>query len=672
MEHDTARPRPKRSGNESTAGSHFADPRWASLSPGDPVADDDLSCPACGVDLGGSERFATFRVCPRCHRHFPMPARERLRLLVDPDSFVETNAALVSVDPLVFRDLLPLPDRLAEARERAGATGPGGGLGAAVVTGIGAIGGREAVLVVLDHAYLGGSIGLVAGEKVVLAMELAAARRLPLIALCAAGGARTEAGMLSLVQLAKTAAAATRLHRSGVPFVSLLAHPTTGGVYAGLANQADLILAEPGAQIGFGAGLTRGPAVDPGAETNTAELLLTRGLVDAVVDRARLRNTLASLLGLFADRGAFRPAAQPPPLITAGHPSAWQAAGFARHPDRPTALDYVRRLIADFIELHGDRIAADDPAVVAGLGRLGGVPVAVVAQERGRGDDAARRNGGRAGPAGYRKAVRLMRLAGHLELPIVTLVDTPGAASGAEAEAGGIGLAVAQALGLMSILPVPIVSVVVGEGGGAGALALGVGDRILMQEHAVYSVTGPDAAAPVPYPGAEPDETGERSTASSKLTAGECRRLGIVDVVVPEPAPAAHADPEAAARLLGAALSHAHSELSGIGPRRLLDERARKVRGLGQTTPEGRELARREVRELQELQRTLARSWGDLRERWEERQRSRPRFHLPRPGRALHRPDLADLAGRLAARHGAGGARSRGRSDREADGDAGS
>lgn len=618
-----------------------------------------LACPTCGVDLAGTDGFERFRVCPLCHRHFPLPTRERLTLLVDPDSFAETNAALVSVDPLVFRDLLPYPDRLVEARKRSAASawgdpasvsGPGSGLGEAIVTGIGSIDQRDAVLIVLDHAFLGGSIGLVAGEKVVLAMELAATRRLPLIALCAAGGARTQTGLLSLVQLPKIAAAASRLHRAGIPFVSVLAHPTTGGVYAGLANQADIVLAEPGAQIGFGAAVARGAAADPGTETNTAEILLARGLVDAVVDRARLRSTLGTLLKLFADRGAFRPLPSAPAPAVAARGAAespsWEAARYVHHPDRPTALDYVRRLVVDWVELHGDRVTDDDPAIVCGLGNIGGVSVAVVAQERGRGEDTILRRNGRVGPAGFRKAIRVMRLAGHLELPILTVIDTPGPARGTDAEAGGIGVALGQALGVLTILPVPMVSVVIGEGGGVGAVALGVGDRSLMLEQAVYSV--PAIEGSVAFAGAE------AGAASSNLTARDCHRLGLVDILVAEPEPAAHADPDAAARLLGAAIEHAFAELAGIGPRRLLHDRARKVRCLGQTTPEGREAARREVRELQELHSTLTRSLLDWRERWDIRRGGLPRLHFPpRPNLptlpTLHRPDLAELAGRFAS-----------------------
>jgi acetyl-CoA carboxylase carboxyl transferase subunit beta len=464
------------------------------------------------------------------------------------------------------------------------------------------------------------------------------------------------------VQLPKIAAAAARLHRGGVPFVSVLLHPTTGGVYAGLANQADFIFAEPGAQIGFGAGGPRGPGAERRTATSPAESLLGHGLVDAVVPRARLRPTLKTLLALFADRGAFQPvapaspAAAPPlsgPAIA--RQPAWEEAAFARHPDRPTALDFVHRITVDFIELHGDRLSADDPAIVCGLARLGGIPVAIVGQERGRGEDAVRRRA-RGGPGGYRKATRVMRLAAHLELPIIVFIDAPGDSLEPAAESGGIGVAVAQALGLTSLLPVPIVTVVLGEASGIGAIALGVGDRMLMLEHAIYSVTGQESGAPFPHPGApwafDPvHPRGERVAPALTLTARECLRLGVVDGLVSEPDPAAHADPAAAAHALAAALARALGELSGIGPRRLLDERARRVRGLGQSTPEGREAARREVRELQEVQRALTRSLGELRERWEARQRELPRLQLPSLALpSLQRSDLADLAARLVAR----------------------
>ena len=624
---------------------HFAD--QGIIAPEPFIIEESLACSSCGGELSGADVFETYSVCPGCHRHFPLPARERLRLLLDVESFRETNAALVSLDPLVFRDLLPVPDRLAEAAERFGG-GPGGGVSEAVVTGTGTIGGHETVLIVLDHAFLGAGIGPVAGEKILLAMENAAARRLPLLAICTAGGARTQEGLLGLIQAPKIAAAAARLHRAGVPFVSVLAHPATGAAWAALANQADIILAEPGARVGLGGRLT-------GEATETSEGLLARGTIDGIVGRTELRATLTTLLGLFADRGEYRPSSSPVPRLPSpasiGEPIAarrraagWEEMSFARHPERPSAGEYIARIVTHWLALHGDRTGGDDPAIVAGLGRIAGIPVALIAGERGL----------PAGAGAFRKAARVLRLAGHLELPVVVLVDTPGLDTRPTGEPAQTAAALAAVTGLTGMLPVPVVSAVIGEAAGAAGVALGIGDRILMQEHAVYTVGGAEGTD---------RRAAEPLAASRTLTAAECRRLGVADVVVPEPRPAAHADPELAAHLLTAAIAAALSELASTGPRRLLDDRAAKLRTLGQTTPEGREAARREVRELQDLQRTLARSLGDLRERLEDHglpkglqlpalpMRGRIPFDpstLPTVERA--RSELAERAVRLTAR----------------------
>jgi hypothetical protein len=288
--------------------------------------------------------------------------------------------------------------------------------------------------------------------------------------------------------------------------------------------------------------------------------------------------------------------------------------------------------------------------MIAGLGRIGGIPAAFIAGERGQ----------PAGAGAFRKAERVLRLAGHLELPVIALVDTPGLDSRPGNDSAQTAAALAGVIGLTSLLPVPIVSVVIGEAAGAAGVALGIGDRILMQEHAVYTVGGAEGTD---------RRAAEPLAASRTLTAAECRRLGVADTIIPEPGPAAHADPEGASRALGAAITTALADLAGVGPRRLLDDRATKLRTLGQTTPEGREAARREIRELQELQRTLARSLGDLRERLEEHGLPR-NLHLPQlpaPVRSrVHidtsglptvewaRAELADRAVRLSVwrRHG--------------------
>ncbi|MBA2519160.1 MAG: acetyl-CoA carboxylase carboxyl transferase subunit beta [Chloroflexia bacterium] len=675
MGHETGRPAPavsRHTTNDAPAAA--TDPRWAALAErAERERDDPLACPSCGVNLLGLDAFDTYRVCSGCRRHFPLPALERLYLLVEAGTFVETSGVLVSVDPLIFRDLLPFPDRFEQRRER---TGPGAGVGEAVITGTGRIGGHEAVLLVLDHTYLGGNLGPVAAEKVVLAMELATARRLPLVALCAAsypgfrGGddPRLQAGILSLAQWPKIAAAAARLHVAAVPFIALLAHPTTGGVYAGLGNQADLILAEPGAHLGLGAG-GRG---NRESGITIAEDMLGAGLIDAIVDRRRLQATIGILLGLFADRGRFVPSPSGEPPVAISQSPRWEQIKFARHPERPTGRDFLACLTSEFIELHGDRISADDPAMTCGLGRLGQAPVAIVVQNRHPAGDGPAGSG----VSGYQKAIRLMRLAGHFELPILTFIDTAGTVAEPGPTTPGVGLAVAELMRLGSTLPVPIISVTTGLGSGIGAMALGAGDRRLMLQHAIVTA---DGAIAVDGPRLQAPSTAGPTNLMSRsqpLTAPECLRLGLIDTIVPEPEPAAHADPAAAAQLLGAVLARTLAELSGIGPRRRLEERARRIRSLGEATPEGREAARREIRELHELQRTLSRSLGDLRGRWEGRSMTLPRLprptllgvpHLPRPGQldpsrfsTRVGPELADLAGRIAD-----GVRARGLGGRE-------
>ena len=580
---------------------------WGTFDADDDL-DIDLACSSCNADLLDSELYRVYRVCPSCRRHFWMPARERIALLTDPGSFAETNAAIASVDPLLFHDRLPVPDRIAEAREQ-------GGVADAVATGTAAIGGESVVLAALDLAVIGSGIGIVAGEKIALAMDLANARRLPFVAICSGGTARAREGVLSLAQTGKLALAASRLHRSGVPMLAVLTHPTTGNVYVGLANQADLLIAEPGSQVGLS------PAGAPVAET-----LVDQGAVDDVVDRANLRDYLATTLNLLAQRGAPRPVPAASAAPTQGA-RAWQEVALATHADRPPGRDYVARLTSTFVEVRGDRVSGDDPGIVCGFGRLDGVSIALVAYQRGAGAPS---------PAGFRKISRLIRLAAHLELPVVALVDAPTPLD----DGAPVALALSQTLGIVAAAPVPVVTAITGEVAGLSGMALAAGDRVLMQEHAVIALSAGEPVA----------------------SARECLRLGLIDAIVAEPIPGAHANPADAALSLRVAIVNALAELAGVGPRRLLDERQRRLRRLGLSTVGGREVARSEVRELQEVQRLVRASFEDLRHRWEQRQlglpnlptRStlpqfggRPSITLPRIN--LRRPDLGDLASRVAA-----------------------
>lgn len=259
--------------------------------------------------------------------------------------------------------------------------------------------------------------------------------------------------------------------------------------------------------------------------------------------------------------------------------SAWQVSQLARHPLRPYTLDYIHYLFDDFVELHGDRSFADDHAIVGGPARLGGRRVMVIGHQKGRDTkEKIYRNFGMPRPEGYRKALRLMRMAERFGMPVLTFIDTPGAYPGVGAEERGQSEAIARNLAVMADLKVPIVCTVVGEGGSGGALAIGVGDRILMLQYGTYSVISPEGCASILWKSA--DKAREAADALS-LTAGRLHELELVDRVIQEPLGGAHRDPRAMAESLGAELSAQLESLDGHDTPGLLDERYRRLMALG-------------------------------------------------------------------------------------------
>jgi acetyl-CoA carboxylase carboxyl transferase subunit alpha len=259
--------------------------------------------------------------------------------------------------------------------------------------------------------------------------------------------------------------------------------------------------------------------------------------------------------------------------------SPMQRVMVARHPRRPYTLDYLSSIFTDFIELHGDRLFMDDPAIVGGWARLGGQSVMVIGHQKGRDTrENIKRNFGMPHPEGYRKALRLMQLAARFGAPIVTLIDTPGAYPGLGAEERGQSEALARNILEMSLLPVPIISTVVGEGGSGGALALGVADRILMFENSVYSVISPEGCAAILWKDASQRE---RAAEALRLTADDLRKLKVIDEVVGEPVGGAHVDPEGAGESLRAALLRHLGELRKVKPEKLVKRRAEKYAAMG-------------------------------------------------------------------------------------------
>jgi len=257
----------------------------------------------------------------------------------------------------------------------------------------------------------------------------------------------------------------------------------------------------------------------------------------------------------------------------------WQKTLVARHPLRPFTLDYVRVLVRDFVELHGDRGFADDPAIVAGFGFLGDRPVAIVGHQKGRDTkEKIRRNFGMPRPEGYRKAFRVMRLAEKFGRPVVSFVDTPGAYPGMDSEERGVAEAIARNLLEMARLKTPIVAVVTGEGGSGGALGIGIADVVLMLEHAVYSVISPEGCAAILWK----DQAKAKEAADAmRVTAADCKALGVVDDIIPEPAGGAHSDPMATIEAVGIRLLAELDRLSKRPLDQLLDARYRKFRAMG-------------------------------------------------------------------------------------------
>jgi acetyl-CoA carboxylase carboxyl transferase subunit beta len=410
----------------------------------------------------------------------------------------------------------------------------------------------RAVVVAWEFGFLGGSMGSVAGQRIAAAYDLAREHGLPVVLLPATGGARMQEGMASLVQMAATTAAAQAHRTAGLLQVGVVRDPTTGGVFASHANLADVVLAEVGATVGF-AGPRVSAAMTGGrlpVGSHTAEGARAAGLVDAVVRRPDLPDLLARLLGwggaatrAVADRPAWvtdvLPAAAtltappegagPRPVTTAAATGgsatdAWDEVLAARAPDRPrtpAVLAHPDVRVAG--RLRGDRAGAVDPAIDVALVHWAGQPAVVVGMDPG---------GGAVNAAGYRTAWRGLDLAARLGVPVVTLVDTPGADATAAGEAGGVAHHVAETLRRVLSVETPVVAVVLGEGGSGGALALATGDRLLVQEHAVFSVIAPEGAAAILH-----RDTRRAAEVARQLdpTAARAAALGIADEVLPEP-----------------------------------------------------------------------------------------------------------------------------------------
>ncbi|MEV0318212.1 carboxyl transferase domain-containing protein [Streptomyces sp. NPDC050658] len=451
-----------------------------------------------------------------------MSAREAVAAVADEHSFRElplTEGESVSDDGTsvpddATKDEGPLDwQGYADSRARAaGRTGEG----ESVVCGTAAVGGTRAVIVSFEFGFLGGSLGERTGDRIEAAHRHARSHRLPVVSLIATGGSRMQEGMRALVQLQRVARQSELTGAAGLPRIAVLRDPTTGGGWATLGAGADLILALPGSQVGFAGSRVRPADADPAAYT--AEAQLAAGSIDEVVHPEELGAALALRLRLLTTPAPD--AAEPPASL--GRPelpaTGWEAVTRARSPERPRAGAYLDAYFTERAPVSGDRCGGTDPGMLCGFGLRAGRTVAYAAQ-----------CGTATTPAGYRTAARLVRLAGRLGIPVLTLIDTPGAENGAEAERAGAGAAIADLFAAVAAAPVPVTSLVIGEGGSGGALALAAPDNLWATPDSYFSVIAPELAAAILKRG--PEET--RTTAEQlRLRPQDLVELGVARGIV--------------------------------------------------------------------------------------------------------------------------------------------
>ena len=489
-------------------------------------------CNSCKSEIQRSELDNNYSICPHCGYYMRMHARKRISSLGDKKSFREWDANMKFSNPLNDREYAEKSNKASLKHK----------LNDAIITGEMDIEGFCVAIGVMDTRYMMASMGYVVGEKITRLFEKATKKRLPVIMFCCSGGARMQEGIISLMQMEKTAAA-VRLHsEAGLLYISVLTNPTMGGVAASFAALADIILAEKNAMIGFAGQRVieqnTGEKLPSGFQT--AEFQKEKGFVDVVLERQQIRDYLACLLRLHCSKVKYRfgtyEQKMDNDIMNYEVSSIWKKVQLARSKDRPTSMDYISKLFTNFVELSGDRATGDDPAIVAGLAEFNGCPVTIVGQQKGKKtmQEAIFRNWGMPSPSGYRKALRLIKQAEKFHRPVVCLVDTIGAACDKKAEECGQGWAIAKLLDELSAIKTPILSIIISEGGSGGALALAVGNEVWILENAVYSILTPEGYASILW---KDNSKAPEAAKLMKMEAGDLLRLGIVDKIISETKP---------------------------------------------------------------------------------------------------------------------------------------
>jgi acetyl-CoA carboxylase carboxyl transferase beta subunit len=489
--------------------------------------------------------------------------RDLIALVADEGTFEPWDVDVMSDDPLGFSDSSPYRERLADGAGRIG-------LSESVLTGRAEIQGHALALIAGEFSFLAGSMGVATGERLARAFERAEADGLPVLAMPRSGGARIQEGSLALMQMARTAASVRRFREAGLCYIVYLVHPVMGGVFASWGSLGHVTFAMPGAMVGFTGPrvvqLTEDAPLPPG--TQMAETLLVRGLIDDLVAPDELRERMATILAVIAKPRWPRRRRSSAQRAALSSGDAWASVCRSRESDRPTARDLLAECAEELTILHGDGCGGgDDPGCLAALARISEIPAVIVAHDRRPNQPS------RMGPAGHRKARRAMSLAHELRLPLITVIDTPGAENSKEAEEGGLSAEIARSLADMSAIRSPTLCVLLGEGAGGSAVALLPADRVICAEHSWLSPISPEGASAILF------RTIERApdlAASLGLASWVLLRFKIVDVVVPETT-----DPNLLVSRLASVIEDELRGLLGEDERERLSSRAARYREVG-------------------------------------------------------------------------------------------
>lgn len=507
----------------------------------EPVKEPDMNlikCPKCGKMVERGRVVKKKYICYECGGYFRVKTNNRIRMVADPKTFEPWFEDMEVSNPLDYEGY---EDKLAAAREKTG-------LKEAVTVGRCKVFGEDIVLGICDSRFMMASMGHVVGEKITCAIERATALNLPVFIFCCSGGARMQEGIVSLMQMEKTSAAIRKHGDAGLLYCSILTDPTTGGVTASFAMLGDVIMAEPGALVGFAGPRvikqTIGQELPEGFQTS--EFLVEHGIIDGIVKRENLKKTIYFLVKTHQCNGKktyadYRPNEEFHFELSetlkeqswfSTPRSAWEKVKAVRQVERPSASDYISHIFDFFVESHGDRAFRDDKAMIGGLAFLDGQPVTIIADEKGKDfKECQERNFGMPMPEGYRKALRLMKQAEKFNRPVISFVNTSGAFCGIEAEERGQGEAIARNLMEMSSLKVPVLCLMIGEGGSGGALATAVGNEVWMMENATYSILSPEGFASILWKDAN---RAKEASEVMNITAQDLKRLGVIEEIIPE------------------------------------------------------------------------------------------------------------------------------------------